>query len=174
MLAEYYARIASTMLPYLRHRPVTMERYPDGIQGMRLIQKRAASYFPDWITTASMKKQDGTVRHVICQDALTLIYLANQACITPHVWLSRVDKPGHPDQMIFDLDPPDGNFRAVCRAALRLRELLERERLAAFVKTTGSRGLHVLIPLNRRRSSTRFVPSRARLQPNLPAQIRDI
>jgi bifunctional non-homologous end joining protein LigD len=138
-LAEYYARIATTMLPYLRNRPVTMERYPDGIQGMRLIQKRAASYFPDWITTASMKKQDGTVRHVVCQDAATLVYLANQACITPHVWLSRVDKPDHPDQMIFDLDPSDGNFRTVCRAALRLRELLERERLTAFVKTTGSR-----------------------------------
>jgi bifunctional non-homologous end joining protein LigD len=148
-LAEYYARIAATMLPYLRDRPVTMERYPDGIQGMRLIQKRAASYFPNWIMTASMEKQDGTVRHVLCQDAPTLVYLAIQACITPHVWLSRSDKPNHPDQLIFDLDPSDGNFRDVCRAALRLRELLGREGLTAFVKTTGSRGLHVLVPLNR-------------------------
>src|SRR5918995_234739 len=114
------------------------------------IQKRAAPYFPEWITTASMKKQDGRVRHVIWQDAPTLVYLTSQACITPRVWLSRVDKPDHPDQMIFDLDPSDGNFRAVCRAALRLRELLERDQLAAFVKTTGSRGLHVLVPLNRR------------------------
>ena len=87
------------------------------------IQKRAASYFAEWITTASMKKQDGRVRHVICQDAPTLVYLASQACITPHVWLSRVDKPDRPDQMIFHLDPSDGNFRVVCRAALRLREL---------------------------------------------------
>jgi bifunctional non-homologous end joining protein LigD len=148
-LAEYYLRIAATMLPYLRDRPVTMERYPDGIQGMRLIQKRAASYFPNWIMTASMEKQDGTVRHVLCQDAPTLAYLATQACITPHVWLSRTDKPNHPDQLIFDLDPSEGNFRDVCRAALRLRELLGRERLTAFVKTTGSRGLQVLVPLNR-------------------------
>jgi bifunctional non-homologous end joining protein LigD len=148
-LAEYYLRIAATMLPYLRDRPVTMERYPDGIQGMRLIQKRAASYFPNWIMTASMEKQDGTVRHVLCQDAPTLAYLATQACITPHVWLSRTDKPNHPDQLIFDLDPSDGHFRDVCRAALRLRELLGRERLTAFVKTTGSRGLQVLVPLNR-------------------------
>jgi bifunctional non-homologous end joining protein LigD len=149
-LAEYYEHIATTILPYLHDRPVTMERFPDGIQGARLIQKRAASYFPGWIHTATMEKQDGTVRHVICQDAATLVYLANQACITPHVWLSRVDKPRHPDQMIFDLDPSGGNFRAVCRAALTLHELLERERLDAFVKTTGSRGLHVLVPLNRR------------------------
>jgi bifunctional non-homologous end joining protein LigD len=124
------------MLPYLRDRPLTMERYPDGIEGTRLIQKRAAAYFPEWIRTASMKKQNGTVQHVVCQDA-TLVYLANQACITPHVWLSRIDKPNHPDQMIFDLDPPDGDFRAVCRAALTLRALLERENLEAFVKTTG-------------------------------------
>lgn len=149
-LAEYYEHMASTMLPYLRDRPVTMERYPDGITGARLIQKRAASYFPRWIQTASMKKQNGTVRHVICQDAATLVYLANQACITPHVWLSRIDRPHHPDQLIFDLDPSGGDFRAVCRAALALRELLKREHLHAFVKTTGSRGLHVLVPLNRR------------------------
>ena len=92
-LADYYEHIAGTMLPYLRDRPVTMERFPDGIQGARLIQKQAAAYFPPWIHTASMKKREGTVRHVICQDAATLVYLANQACITPHVWLSRVDKP---------------------------------------------------------------------------------
>lgn len=149
-LAEYYQHIASTMLPYLRDRPVTMERYPDGIEGSRLIQKRAASYFPRWIQTVSMEKQNGTVRHVICQDAATLVYLSNQACITPHVWLSRIDKPHHPDHMIFDLDPSGDDFRAVCRAALTLRQLLEREQLHAFVKTTGSRGLHVLVPLNRR------------------------
>ncbi len=149
-LAEYYERIASTMLPHLRGRPVTMERYPDGIEGKRFIQKKAARYFPNWIKTASMEKEGGTVRHVVCDDAATLVYLANQAAITPHVWLSRIDQPHHPDQMIFDLDPPDGDFRAVCRAALQLRELLEREGLQVFLKTTGSRGLHVLVPLDRR------------------------
>src|SRR5437870_7721598 len=148
-LAEYHDHVASTILPYLVDRPVTMERFPDGIEGARLVQKRAASYFPGWIHTASVKKQDGTVRYVICQDAATLVYLANQACITPHVWLSRVDKPDHPDQMIFDLDPSGDDFRAVCRAALTLRQLLEREDVEPFVKPTGSRGLHVLVPLNR-------------------------
>lgn len=149
-LAEYYQHIASAMMPYLRGRPVTMERYPDGIHSERIIQKKAGRYFPDWITTASMKKQDGTVRHVVCDDAATLVYLANQAVITPHVWLSRIDKPNHPDQVVFDLDPSDGEFRAVCRAALHLRELLEHQGLHAFVKTTGSRGLHVVAPLDRR------------------------
>jgi LigD-like primase-polymerase len=74
-----------------------------------------------------MKKQNGTVRHVVRQDAATLVYLAIQACITPHVWISRMDKPNHPDPMISDLDPPDGDFPAVCRAAVTLRALLERE-----------------------------------------------
>lgn len=86
----------------------------------------------------------------VCVDASTLVYLANQACITPHVWLSRIDRPHFPDQLIFDLDPSGDDFPVVCRSALRLRELLEREHLEAFVKTTGSRGLHVLVPLNRR------------------------
>ncbi len=148
-LAQYYEHIAPTMLPYLRDRPVTMERFPDGIDGPRLVQKRAAAYFPRWIHTASMPKQDGTVRHVVCQDGATLVYLANQACITPHVWLSRTDKPHQPDQMIFDLDPSGDDFRTVCRAAISLRELLRKEHLDAFVKTTGSRGLHVLVPLKR-------------------------
>jgi bifunctional non-homologous end joining protein LigD len=127
-----------------------MERFPDGIDGPRLVQKRAGAYFPHWIRTASMPKQDGTVRHVVCQDAATLVYLANQACITPHVWLSRIDKPHQPDQMIFDLDPSGDDFVSVCRAALNLRELLKHDHLEAFVKTTGSRGLHVLVPLKRR------------------------
>ncbi len=149
-LAEYYQQIASVMLPYLRGRPIAMERYPDGIRGERIFQKAAARYFPAWVKTALMKKQGGTVRHVICDDAATLVYLANQASITPHVWLSRSDKPQCPDHMIFDLDPSGDDFSAVCRTALKLRELLEHDGLRAFVKTTGSRGLHVLVPLDRR------------------------
>jgi bifunctional non-homologous end joining protein LigD len=82
----------------------------------------------------------------------TLVYLANQAVITPHPWLSRANKPDCPDQMIFDLDPPEGGFDAARRAALELREILERRRLRAFVKTTGGRGLHILVPLDRRKA----------------------
>ncbi len=146
----YYHRIAPAMLPHLRERPIAMERYPDGIYGQRIFQKNTPSYYPDWVKTVSLAKKDGLVRHVVCNDAATLVYLANQAVITPHTWLSRVDKPNHPDQMIFDLDPSDGDFQAVCDVAKRLRELLTDKGLISFVKSTGSRGLHVLVPLNRR------------------------
>lgn len=146
----YYHRIAPAMLPHLRERPIAMERYPDGIYGQRIFQKNTPSYYPDWVKTVSLAKKDGLVRHVVCNDAATLVYLANQAVITPHTWLSRVDKPNHPDQMIFDLDPSDGDFQAVCDIAKRLRELLTDKGLISFVKSTGSRGFHVLVPLNRR------------------------
>jgi bifunctional non-homologous end joining protein LigD len=149
-LVEYYQHIAPAMLPHLRGRPVAMERYPDGIESQGFFQKEAPPYYPKWIKTVSLKKKNGVVRHVVCDDAATLAYLANQAVITPHTWLSRVDKPNNPDQMIFDLDPSDGDFKAVCAAAKRLRALLEAQGLTAYVKTTGSRGLHVLVPLNRR------------------------
>jgi bifunctional non-homologous end joining protein LigD len=149
-LVAYYERIAETMLPHVRGRPLTMERYPDGISGQRIIQKNTPSYFPDWMRVVSLPKKDGIVRHVVCDDAATLVYLANQGVITPHTWLSRIDKPNHPDQMIFDLDPSNGDFRAVCKAAKLLRDRLLEQGLTSFVKSTGSRGLHVLVPLNRR------------------------
>lgn len=147
---EYHERIAAAMLPHLRERPIAMERYPNGIHGQKFFQKNAAGYYPAWIKTASLPKQHGIVRHVVCNDAATLVYLANQAVITPHTWLSRIDKPDHPDQMIFDLDPSDANFKQVCAAAKALRQRLAEQGLTSFVKTTGSRGLHVLVPLDRR------------------------
>lgn len=150
-LVDYYRRIAPAMLPHLRGRPLAMERYPDGIESEGFFQKKAARYYPDWIATARLAKQDGSVRYVVCNDAATLAYLANQGVITLHTWLSRADKPDHPDQMILDLDPPDADFGGVRRAALKLKEILERYRLKCFVKTTGGRGLHVLAPLDRRR-----------------------
>ena len=146
----YYERIATTMLPHLRRRAIVMERYPDGIHSLKIFQKNAPAYYPPWVKTVSLPKKDGVVRHVVCEDAATLVYLANQAVITPHTWLSRIDKPNLPDQMIFDLDPSEGDFRAVCDAAKMLRERLTERGLTSFVKTTGSRGLHVLVPLNRR------------------------
>jgi bifunctional non-homologous end joining protein LigD len=149
-LVEYYERIASTMLPYLRGRPIAMERYPDGIVGQGFFQKKAGPYFPDWLKTASLAKQNGAVRHVICDDAATLVYLASQAVITPHTWLSRVDKPNHPDQMIFDFDASKEQFKTVCVAARKLRDALANHGLTSFVKTTGSRGLHVLVALDRK------------------------
>jgi bifunctional non-homologous end joining protein LigD len=149
-LVEYYHGIAGRMLPLLRDRPVTMIRYPDGIAAHAILQKNTPDYFPDWVTRAEVSKQGGSVRHVICDKAVTLAYLANQACIELHVFLSKLAALDRPDQLIFDLDPPgDQHFGEVRRAALLLRELLEGELgLTAFVKTTGGKGVHVHVPLD--------------------------
>ncbi|MEU6995520.1 non-homologous end-joining DNA ligase [Streptomyces sp. NPDC046465] len=149
-LAEYYRRVAPRMLPELRGRPLMLERMPDGIDGDRFYQKEISDYFPDWIHRASVAKEDGEVTHVLCDDTATLVYLAGQACITPHRWLSRADRPRSPDRLVFDLDPPTDGFEPVRRAAHQVRELLDELDLPAVLMTTGSRGLHVVVPLNRR------------------------
>ncbi len=140
-LWAYYQAVADRMLPLLPDRPVSMTRYPDGIGGQGIVQKNAPSYFPDWITRAEVGKQGGTPRQVVCDKPATLIYLANQACIEAHGLLSTVGRLNQPDQLIFDLDPPDDeHFGESRRAALALRELLEDELgLSAFVKTTEAR-----------------------------------
>ncbi|MGQ9572224.1 MAG: non-homologous end-joining DNA ligase [Dehalococcoidia bacterium] len=148
-LIEYYRQIADTMLPHIEGRPVAMHRFPDGLAGEGFYQKDAPDYFPDWVTRVSVKKENGTVEHVICDKAATLVYLANQACVTPHVWLSRLDDLNKPDLLIFDLDPPDGKLKEVRFAARALRDVLGELGLAVFIQTTGSRGFHVVVPLDR-------------------------
>ncbi|HYL54771.1 MAG TPA: non-homologous end-joining DNA ligase [Gemmatimonadales bacterium] len=148
-LVEYYRRIAGTMLPYVEGRPVTMQRFPDGIEGEGFFQQDVPAYFPRWVARAMVAKEAGRVTHVLCQNAATLVYLADQACITPHVWLSRVDKPAHPDRLIFDLDPPDDDFGPVRTAARLVRTLLGELGLSTYLMTTGSRGVHVVAPLDR-------------------------
>ncbi|MEA2724908.1 MAG: bifunctional non-ous end joining protein LigD [Gemmatimonadales bacterium] len=149
-LIEYYARIAPRMLPHLRDRPLTLERYPDGLDKQRIFQKQVSSYFPKWIRRVTVKKVGGTVTHLVCNDVATLVYIANQACITPHVFLSRVDKLDVPDQMVFDLDPQDEDFEPVRSTAQAFKKLLDDLELPAYLKTTGSRGLHIVVPLQRR------------------------
>lgn len=146
-LVEYYAAVAPKMVPYTRDRPLTLERYPDGLGRERIFQKNASKYFPDWIPRAEVPKKDGAVTHVLANDAATLAYLANQAVITHHVWLSTVKQLHLPDQLIFDLDPSGEDFNEVRATALGLQELLGDLGLVPFVKTTGSRGLHVVVPL---------------------------
>lgn len=150
-LINYYTRIAPHMLPYMKDRAVTMHRFPDGIQHESFYQKNIADYFPDWIKSIKISKQDGgNNNYVVCNDVETLVYLANQACITPHIWLSRIDKLNYPDRMIFDLDPgKDNAFVVVRRAAFAIRDILTKLNLTSFVMTTGSRGVHIVIPLNR-------------------------
>ena len=151
-LAGYYADVASLMLPRLRDRPISMVRYPDGLGGERFFQKNAPSYFPGWIRRVQLGKEGGQVEHVVCDKPATLVYLANQACIEIHETTSRADKLHAPDQLVFDFDPPDDKrFADVRRAALWARDLLGDELgLTSFVRTTGGRGLHVHVALNRR------------------------
>jgi len=148
-LVDYYRRVATRILPHLRGRPLALERYPDGIDQPGFFQKAAPAYYPPWIKTVTVKKVGGTVRHVVCDDVATLVYLANQACVTPHVWLSRIDSLDCPDQMVFDLDPSVDRFELVTSAARSLKGLLDELGLPAYLKTTGSRGLHVAVPLRR-------------------------
>lgn len=149
-LVEYYRRIAPWILRHLEGRPLAMECYPDGVDRPGFFRKNAPSHFPGWIRTVTIpKKPGGAVRHVVCNDVAELVYLANQACITPHMWLSRTDKLAYPDQMVFDLDPSCASFGPVKATAQSLKELLDRLGLPAYHKTTGSRGLHVAVPLRR-------------------------
>lgn len=149
-LIDYYRRIAQTMLPYMEGRPITMQRFPDGIEEEGFYQKEVPDYFPAWIRRVSIdvEGEGGSQPQVVCDSAATLTYLANQACITPHVWLSKVDKIRHPDRLIFDLDPPGDDFESVRSAAKSLRSVLDELDLTSLVMTTGSRGLHVIVPLD--------------------------
>jgi bifunctional non-homologous end joining protein LigD len=148
-LIDYYRNIAPIMLPHIAGRPLSLQRYPDGIDAGGFMQKNASDYFPDWIRRARLAKEDGEVDHVVAEDAATLVYLANQACVTLHAGLARVDRIDHPDMMVLDLDPSDDDFAKVKRAARDARALLEEIGLTSFVQTTGSRGLHVWVPLDR-------------------------
>ena len=149
-LADYYADIAVTMLPHLEGRPVTMQRFPEGIGEDGFYQKKAPDHFPDWVRRVSIEveERDESQPQVVCDDAATLLYLVDQACITPHVWLSRADALHHPNRLIFDLDPPSDDFAPVRFAARQLRDTLDEVGLAPFVMTTGSQGAHVVVPLD--------------------------
>lgn len=144
-LVEYYMKIAHVILPYLKNRPITMHRFPDGIEGKNFYQKDTPEYFPEWIETAAVKKKNGTVTHVICNNTDTLAYIANQACITPHTWLSRTSDLNKPDKMVFDLDPSDNDTEKVKNAAFTLKKLLEVEGFSPCIMTSGSRGFHIVV-----------------------------
>jgi bifunctional non-homologous end joining protein LigD len=153
-LVAYYRTVAPRMLPLISGRPVTMQRFPDGIGKGGFLQKQVGRHFPDWIervTAPNRRTRQATVReqvtYVVCRHPDDLAYLANQGCVTPHVWLSRTPDIHHPDQMVFDLDPASDDLGVLRAAASSLRGLLEELGLAAYLKSSGSRGLHVVVPL---------------------------
>jgi len=148
-MAEYYETIAPVMLPHIVGRPVTMERFHRGIAAPGFFQKDVSKGFPEWLERVEVPKSGGTVHHPIVSDTRSLVWMANQNCITPHVWTRRVSDLQHPDICVFDLDPPDDAKPEVLRAAvLALRDLLGELGLTSWVKTTGSKGFHVAVSLD--------------------------
>lgn len=152
-MAAYYERIAPLMLPHVHSRPVTMERYPQGIRSQSFWQKDVSRGFPEWLERVQVPKKDGVVNHPIVTDTRGLLWLANQNSITPHVWASRAPDLYHPDICLFDLDPARDDEDAVRAAALALRDLLHELGLPTWIKTSGSKGFHIAIPLDGRADS---------------------
>jgi bifunctional non-homologous end joining protein LigD len=149
-VAAYYAAVAGAMLPHLRQRPVTLERFPSGLGADGFLQKNVVKGFPAWLERAELPKKDGTVHYPLANDARALQWMANQNTIALHVWTSRMPRPWHPDLVVVDLDPGRDDPEALRAAALGVRELLEDAGLYSAVKTSGSKGFHVVAPVKPR------------------------
>jgi bifunctional non-homologous end joining protein LigD len=149
-LVAYYRDVAEVMLPYLRGRPLNLQRFPNGVNGKGFWQQGASEHFPDWIRTVTVERRGrgGTVDHVVCDDAATIVYLANLSTVTFHAWTSTVEHLARPDLVIIDLDPdPDQGLEVVRAAARSVKAACEEVGLASFIQTSGSRGYHVVMPL---------------------------
>jgi bifunctional non-homologous end joining protein LigD len=148
-LVEYYRRISPWLLPYLRDRPLVLTRYPDGIAGKSFFQKNAPPYVPDWVRTKTMWSEHAQreIEYFVCDDLESLLYVVNMASIPLHVWGARLADLQHPDWAILDLDPKGAPFEQVVLIAQHIHALCERIELPSFPKTSGSTGLHVLVPL---------------------------
>ncbi len=148
-LASYYEAIAHVMLPHIRRRPITMERYHRGIGAPGFFQKDVSKGFPEWLKRVEVPKHGGTVHHPIANDTKSLVWLANQNSITIHVWPSRTPNLYHPDICVFDLDPSkEDELDILCAVALRVRDFLAELGLPSWVKTSGSKGFHIAVPLD--------------------------
>ena len=147
-LAAYYAAIAPIMVPHIRARPVTMERYPAGIGEEGFFHKSVSKGFPAWLERADIPKQGGMVHYPLVMDARSLLWMANQNCITPHVFVSRVPDLNHPDLCVFDLDPSEDEPDVLRAAALGLRDFLGELGLESYVKTSGSKGFHIVVAVD--------------------------
>jgi bifunctional non-homologous end joining protein LigD len=149
-LVGYYRDVAEVMLPHLRGRPLNLQRFPNGVEGHGFWQQGASDHFPDWVRTVTVERRGrgGTVDHVVCDDPATVVYLANLATVTFHAWTSTVEQLACPDLVVVDLDPDPGQGLEVVRAAARaVRKACEEVGLAPFVQTSGSKGYHVVMPL---------------------------
>jgi bifunctional non-homologous end joining protein LigD len=148
-LAEYHHAVADVLVPHLADRPVMLQRFPEGIAGAGFYQKEAGRRVPGWIRTVAARKEGGVVHHPVVDDTASLLALTNLSTVSFHRWPSRADRLDHPDLLVVDLDPAGDDFDDVRRAARWTAEVLDELELASFLQTTGSRGLHVVVPLDR-------------------------
>lgn len=151
-LVNYYRTVARWVLPHLEHRPLTLQRYPNGIDGPSFFEKQAPKFTPDWVETVEAEAAyssgaSKSIKYLLCNDEATLVFCANLASIVLHVWYSRVGTLNHPDYALFDLDPYECTVKTLATVALTLRETLEEIGLKPLVKTSGGSGLHVVVPL---------------------------
>ena len=146
-LVDYYGEVADTMLPLLRGRALSVQRFPRGIGEQGFVQQDFADSLPDWMSGVEVAKEGGTVVHPLAERREALRWLANQNCITLHIWQSRRNRLHNPDRLVFDLDPSDTDFAVVRATARATAGVLDDLGLACYVQTTGSRGLHVVAPV---------------------------
>ncbi|MDK2821956.1 MAG: bifunctional non-ous end joining protein LigD [Clostridia bacterium] len=149
-LLNFYTKIASVILPYLKDRPIVMHRYPDGIEGKSFYQKECPEYAPDWLPTVSLPANDGEklINYCLVKDLPDLLWLVNQGCIEIHPWLSSYKKPDYPFEMVIDLDPnPPADFKQTLLVAKLVKEVLLNYSLRSYAKTSGATGIHIYVPL---------------------------
>ena len=146
-LADYYEQVGRIMVRHVRDRPVAMEAFPAGIEPGGHFMKDRPKHFPEWIPDIQVEKRGGTLRHILIRETAALVYLAGQNVITPHVWTSRADRIREPDRIVFDLDPSTQKFAEVRAAARATGDVLRELGLAPHAMTTGSRGIHVTVPI---------------------------
>lgn len=147
-LIQYYAEMAPVILPHLKDRPLTLTRCPDGIDGKLFYQKNAPPHTPDWVRTHASGDGDKMINYVLADEAATIVWLANQACIGIHPWLSTVHRPDFPDHIVIDLDPnPPTGFTEARRIAFVVREVLDNMGLVGYPKLSGATGIHVYVPV---------------------------
>ncbi|TMK96503.1 MAG: hypothetical protein E6G40_11500 [Actinobacteria bacterium] len=151
-LIAYFQRVAACIVPAIRDRPLTVKRYPDGIHGFSFFQKNAPKYSPSWVRTVTLPAESAKrdVNYILCNSERTLLWLANQGSVELHPWLSRVGRLERPDHLVMDLDPPEGAFDRAVEIAFLVKEVLEAVGLSAAPKTSGAKGIHLFVPLQRR------------------------
>ncbi|HEV2319869.1 MAG TPA: non-homologous end-joining DNA ligase [Verrucomicrobiae bacterium] len=148
---DYYIRVSRALLPHLKDRPITLKRYPEGVEGLFFYEKQCPSHRPDWITTHAVPRSEGgDIDYCVMNNLSALVWAINLADLELHVFLHRVPKINQPTAVVFDLDPgAPADILDCCRTALRLKSLLDKAKLKSFPKTSGSKGLQVYVPLNR-------------------------